>query len=340
MFLSEELPIVDFEPMHIDSPELGSLRAVFGGRLLSDIPLARYTAARVGGPADLFLEVHSADELAEAVGRIWETGLPYFILGGGSNILVSDHGVRGVVVLNRARAVRFNDKSKPVTIWAESGANLGLVARQAAGRGLSGLEWAAGIPGTIGGAVFGNAGAHSADMAGNLTVAEILHRNLVSRDGALYRELWPVEKMEYGYRTSIFKRRSGEAVILAAELSLETDNPENVRARIDEFTAYRRRTQPPGASMGSMFKNPPGEYAGRLIEAAQLKGARVGDAQISIMHGNFFLNLGEASAVDIYRLIQMARKAVRNQLGVELELEIELVGDWSGVTDLREATHD
>lgn len=92
--------------------------------------------------------------------------------------------------------------------------------------------------------------------------------------------------------------------------------------------------------MGSMFKNPPGEYAGRLIEAAQLKGARVGDAQISIMHGNFFLNLGEASALDIYRLIQMARKAVRNQLGVELELEIELVGDWSGVTDLREATHD
>jgi UDP-N-acetylmuramate dehydrogenase len=250
------------------------------------------------------------------------------ILGGGSNLLVSDAGVRGVVLLNRARQVEFQEGSEPPTVWAESGANFGLIARQAASRGLAGLEWAAGIPGTLGGAVVGNAGAHGGDMAGNLVVADILQRNPNAQDGMPIRQDWPIDRLEFAYRTSLLKRQSAQAVVLAATMRLERSTPEIVQARIEEFVSYRRQTQPPGASMGSMFKNPPGDYAGRLIEAAGLKGARVGDAQISTLHANFFINNGQATAADIHTLIEMARQRVAEKFGVNMELEIELVGEW------------
>lgn len=290
--------------------------------------LARFTAARVGGPADALLEVRSANELEQAIRLLWDEGLPYVILGGGSNVLVSDSGVRGVVVLNRARKMRFNSTARPPTVWAESGANFGLVARQAAIRGLSGLEWAAGIPGTVGGALYGNAGAHGSDMSGNQPVAEILHCMDVMQAGAPVREEWSVEKLELTYRSSVLKRLPGKAVILAAQLRLQPGAPVAIQAKMDELVAYRRRTQPPGASMGSMFKNPPGDYAGRLIEATGLKGLVVGDAQISSLHANFFLNLGHAKAADVAALIQQARLAVLDKFGVELELEIEMLGEW------------
>ena len=157
------------------SAVLAMMRQKFGERLQTEVELARYTSARVGGPAEVLLVAKSANELAEMVTALWELELPFLILGGGSNVLVSDAGVRGVVVLNRARHVRFSDHDTPPTVWAESGANFGLLARQAAARGLSGLEWAAGIPGTLGGAVVGNAGAFGADLSANLVVAEILH---------------------------------------------------------------------------------------------------------------------------------------------------------------------
>jgi UDP-N-acetylmuramate dehydrogenase len=243
------------------------------------------------------------------------------IVGGGSNILVSDSGIRELVIINRARQVAFDQISDPPTVWAGSGTNFGLVARQAASRGLSGLEWAAGIPGTVGGAVFGNAGAHGYDVAGNLLVAEILHREYG-------RANWSVDQFEFDYRSSLLKRDRIDSVILSARFKLENCEPKTAQARMDEYGAYRRRTQPPGASMGSMFKNPPGNYAGRLIEATGLKGTRIGDAQISDLHANFFINHGEASAADIYALIQLARKQVEDEFGVELELEIELIGDW------------
>jgi UDP-N-acetylmuramate dehydrogenase len=314
--------------------DLRLLRQTFGARLHEQAPLARLTAARMGGPADALLEVESTQQLVDAVLLTWEYGWPYRILGGGSNILVSDSGVRGLVILNRARQVRFNDTDEPPSVWAESGVNFGLLARQAAQRGLAGLEWAAGIPGTLGGAVVGNAGAHGVDMAGVLLLAEILHPTSAAQQGETQRLGWPVDKLEYAYRSSILKRQllqSGEGpspVVLAALLRLERSTPEQVQARIDEFVAYRKLTQPPGASMGSMFKNPPGDYAGRLIEAAGLKGARVGDAQISPLHGNFFINLGKASSGDIRALIGLAQDKVMLTFGVELELEIELVGDW------------
>jgi UDP-N-acetylmuramate dehydrogenase len=308
--------------------DLHLLRRTFGPRLQEQASLARHTAARLGGRADALLEVETAQELVDAVLLAWEHDWPWLILGGGSNILVSDAGVRGLVILNRARRVTFDDRAEPPTVWAESGVNFGLLARQAAQRGLAGLEWAAGIPGTLGGAVVGNAGAHGGDMAGNLLLAEILHLPVSRQQGEPERQEWPVEKLEYAYRSSSLKRQPGKTVVLSARLRLERATAEQAQAKIDEFVDYRKRTQPPGASMGSMFKNPPGDYAGRLIEAAGLKGARVGDAQISPVHANFFINLGNASASDIRLLIELAQKTVKDKFGVALELEIELVGEW------------
>lgn len=317
--------------------DLAQLHREFGERLQKNVSLARYTSARVGGPADVFISVRSAGELVETVTYLWDLHAPFLMLGGGSNMLVSDAGVREVVIYNRAREVRFNQSEDRVTVWAESGSNLGLIARQAASRGLSGLEWASGIPGTIGGAVVGNAGAHGGDMAGSLLMAEILHRlNSSDREPAqatttsaqYQQESWPVEQLEYGYRTSILKRNPGNAIVLSAALALDSSSPELVKARTEGFVAYRKQTQPPGASMGSMFKNPPDDFAGRLIEGAGLKGQRVGAAEISRLHANFFINYGGATAMEIWELIQLARDAVQREFGVALELEIELVGEW------------
>ncbi|MBN1668433.1 MAG: UDP-N-acetylmuramate dehydrogenase, partial [Anaerolineales bacterium] len=180
---------------------------------------------------------------------------------------------------------------------------------------------AAGIPGTLGGAIYGNAGAHGSDMRANLRVAEILHP-----DGMISAA--NPQDLGLEYRFSSLKRNAQPAVILAATLDLAHSQPELVEAKMEEFRAFRRRTQPPGASMGSMFKNPPGNYAGRLIDAVGLKGARRGDAQISELHANFFVNLGQAQAGDVYDLIELARERVLAETGIKLELEIQLLGAW------------
>jgi UDP-N-acetylmuramate dehydrogenase len=300
--------------------DLMILQAAFGERLQTAVPMARYTSARVGGPADALLVANGANDLAGILQVLWQLGVPYWVLGGGSNVLVSDGGLRGVVVINRARQTRFIQDSTPPTVWAESGTNFGALARQAAALGLSGLEWAAGIPGTLGGAVVGNAGAFGGDLSGNLLMAEILHPK--------GRENWPVERFEYAYRSSLLKREPGQRVVLSATLSLIQGKPEVVQARMEEFAERRHLTQPPGASMGSMFKNPPGEAAGRLIDRAGLKGMQIGEAQISPLHGNFFVNRGQATAADIAALLSLARTQVAEKFGIELELEVELLGDW------------
>jgi len=319
-----EHPIrVDLQPT-----ALQLLRERFGDRLQTDAPMARYTAARLGGPADGLMEVHSIPDLVEVVKICWIAEYPCYVLGGGSNLLVSDRGVRGMVVINRSRRVRFDEQRVPPQVWAESGANFGLLARQAAERGLSGLEWASGIPGAVGGALVNNAGAHGADMAGNLHLAEILHREIIGDNVETRLEEWPVDRLAYAYRSSYLKQNPGEAVVLSATLNLQASTPESVQSKMDELALQRRSTQPPGASMGSMFKNPVGEAAGRLIDAAGLKGMRVGDAQISPLHANFFINLGQATAQDFYQLIQQARQEVVDRFGIELELEVELMGEW------------
>jgi UDP-N-acetylmuramate dehydrogenase len=298
---------------------LPALLAAFGKRLQENVLLAPYTSARIGGPADALLSVASADELAETVSRLWELDIPYLILGGGSNVLVSDRGVRGVVVLNRAKAVHFDKGSRP-RVRAESGVVVANLARRAASHGLAGLEWAAAVPGTIGGAVYGNAGAFGGDMAGSL-----IHAELLTAQG---REIWPVEKMKYDYRTSVLKRQTLKVVVLTAELRLEHSTRDTVSVKISEFSGRRKATQPPGASMGSMFKNPPGDFAGRLIEAAGLKGRRIGTAEISPVHANFFVNHGQTKAEDVRALVTLAQKTVAEKFGIDLELEIEFVGEW------------
>jgi UDP-N-acetylmuramate dehydrogenase len=298
---------------------LPTLRAAFGDRLQENVPLAPYTSARIGGPADALITVKSADDLAEAVSHLWELDVPYVILGGGSNVLVSDRGVRAVVVLNRAKAVDFKKGDQP-KVRAEAGVVIANLARRAASHGLAGLEWAAAVPGTVGGAVYGNAGAFGGDMSENLIRAELL-----TESG---RESWPVEKMGYGYRTSVLKRQELKVVVLWAELRLEHSTKEAVSVKISEFSERRKATQPPGASMGSMFKNPPNDFAGRLIEAAGLKGTRIGTAEISPVHANFFINHGQTKAEDVRALVSLAQKTVADKFGVNLELEIELIGEW------------
>jgi UDP-N-acetylmuramate dehydrogenase len=240
--------------------------------------------------------------------------------------LISDEGIRGFVIINRARNIRIEARNTPPTVWAESGANLGAVARQVALRGYSGLEWAATVPGTVGGAVYGNAGAHGADMKSNVLLVEILHRTRG-------KETWTVDQLEYEYRSSALKRDPGTAVVLAARLQLQPSTTDVVQQRMDEFSTRRRATQPPGASMGSMFKNPLGDAAGRLIDAAGLKGSRRGGAEISPTHANFIVNTGNAKAADVFELIQLARQAVYDRFGVKLELEIELLGSFPNLNN-------
>ena len=292
------------------------LRLRFGDAVQENVLLAPYTSARIGGPADIFVMVKSANELMDVMQVLWQEGVPYYILGGGSNALVSDKGVRGVVVMDRAKEVRFESGDQP-TVWCEAGVIFSNLANRCASKGLSGLEWAATVPGTIGGAVYGNAGAFGGELSENLIWAELLTKN--------GREKFSVEQMRYGYRTSILKRADETAIVLSALLRLKNSTKEEVSVKIDEFSERRKATQPPGASMGSMFKNPAGDHAGRLIEAAGLKGTRIGNAEISLVHGNFFINHGQTKASDVLALIRLAQETVFNKLGVQLELEVELI---------------
>jgi UDP-N-acetylmuramate dehydrogenase len=297
------------------------LKRVFAGRIQEGVSLAPYTSSGVGGAADFLLIVRSSDELAEAAKALWAMQAPFRILGGGSNVLVADRGMREVVILNRARDVRLEEGAHGLRMHAESGAALNVVARRAAGRGWTGLEWAVGIPGTVGGAVVGNAGAHGSDVAGCLDMAVILQRN-----GAMER--WAPERLGFAYRDSWLKRNPGQAVVLAAEFALQPSTPEAVEARMKEILAERRQRQPAGASWGSIFKNPEAQSAGRLIDQAGLKGLRRGKIEISPQHGNFLINLGGGKATDAWALIQMMKREVASKSGVDLQLEIELVGDW------------
>lgn len=303
------------------------LAAVFGDRVRQYEMMAEHTTLRVGGPADLWLAVESIDELVEAVGIARQFQTPVFILGGGANVLVTTAGIRGLVIQNRAGRVDFPGECRAgeqALLTVESGVVLPGLAHRCGGRGLSGLEWAVGVPGTIGGAVVNNAGAYGRDMAQMLVRAELL-----SPDGQRFWQ--PVEWFQYGYRTSILKKGLVKTgwVVLRAKLGLTGAAATEVQAQMTVFNERRKASQPPGATIGSMFKNPPGDYAGRLIESAGLKGRQVGQAQISPVHANFFQNLGNATAADVLTLLQMAQTAVRRQFGVDLELEIEIMGELS-----------
>jgi UDP-N-acetylmuramate dehydrogenase len=301
---------------------MDELREAFGPKLHENVSMANYTTARVGGLAPALISIHTLEELEFTAVTLWRLSVPFIIMGSGSNILISDSGLDAVVVHNRAHNLKIDTKSAQPCIDAESGAILGTVARQSALRGLSGMEWAAPVPGTVGGAVYGNAGAHGSDMKTSLKMATILHKTEGKTD-------WPVEKLAYEYRSSVLKREKIPAVILSATFNMVTTSREEAWQKINIFQAHRKETQPPGASMGSMFKNPPNDFAGRLIEAAGLKGRRIGRAMISPIHANFIINLDGATAQDIYQLMKIAQETVHEQFGIMLETEIELIGEFN-----------
>lgn len=316
-----------------DTPEaLAALRraleAEVDARLLVDEPLSAHTSYRIGGPADLFIAVESQDELCRMVALAREHQVPYFLLGAGTNILVSDKGIRGLVIENRARGSRFEIRGEETVLWAEAGAFLRDLARESVQRGLAGLEWAVGIPGTVGGAVVGNAGAYGGYVSDTLTQVAILQAN-----GEIQK--LRSEELRFGYRTSRFKtanreRKATRPVLLAAQFKLQPESVGVLRERMAEYTRQREARQPSEPSAGSVFQRTAQYPAGFLIEQAGLKGKRIGDAQISPKHANFIVNLGQARASDVKALMDMAREAVLKQFGIHLELEQELVGEWNG----------
>jgi UDP-N-acetylmuramate dehydrogenase len=288
--------------------------------------LARHTAARLGGPADWMVITREMDELIQVVTAAWAADIPVRIIGGGANILVSDKGVRGLVVINKVNEIEFgdwhNDDGCERNVSATSGVAMTFLARKCASLGLSGMEWAVNVPGTVGGAIVNNAGAHGGDMAASVCDVVIL-------DAEKGPQLLTNADMHFGYRASVLKEREDRRfLVLLATFALMPADPEDIEKKMEEFIAHRKSTQPPGASLGSIFKNPPGDYAGRLIDICGLKGYRIGGAQVSTMHANFFINMGDASASDYYALVQHVREIVFEQTGVWLETEIEIIGDW------------
>ncbi|MCS7294178.1 MAG: UDP-N-acetylmuramate dehydrogenase [Chloroflexota bacterium] len=282
-------------------------------------PLARHTTFGIGGPADLFVTVRSAEALAGAMAAAAAAGLPVFVLGSGSNILVSDRGIRGVVIDNRARRERAVEEYR---YRLESGVPFAAFARRACRLGAAGLAWAVGIPGTLGGAVVYNAGAYGGCLADVLSAVRIF----APGEG----EDWvPAERLGLVYRGSVFTRGifAGKAV-LEVELALAPGDPRELAALAAEYDRRRLAAQPRGRNAGSMFKNPPEAPAWKLIDAVGLRGARRGDAAISEQHCNFFVNLGQATASDVAWLVAEAERRVFEQFGIRLEREVAFVGEW------------
>lgn len=283
-------------------------------------PLAAHTTFRIGGPAALYAIANTLDDLIHFARFARARHVPIFILGNGSNILMRDGGIRAFVIENHCNRFSLEvTNSTRAILSAESGASLPLVANKMARDGWAGLEWAIGVPGTLGAGIVGNAGAQGGSISDNLVDVKIL-----DADGET-RELQNVE-LRFDYRTSRFKTNR-DAIILSARFELLKDDPTACIARMNAYTEHRRRTQPTEPSVGSMFKNPPGNFAGKLIEEAGLKGTRIGNVEVSRVHANFFVNRGGASAKEVLELVELVQARVRVKFGIELELEIEVVGE-------------
>ncbi len=283
-----------------------------------DEPLRRYTAWKIGGPADVLLEPSSAEELIEAVEKAREHGIPVTILGGGTNILVLDGGIRGLTI-RLARALT-NVEVSGTAVVADAGVLYPVLANTTAGKGLAGMEFATGIPGTVGGAVYMNAGAYGSETREVLVWADVYK----PESGVVERV--PNARLRLSYRRSVLHDQPGWTV-LRAGYSLSPGDPEELKARIKEFRAQRMNGSPNRPSCGSTFKRPEGDYPGRVIEAAGLKGTRVGQLEVSPVHANYFVNHGGGTAKDALTLIELVRETVRERLGIDLETEVRVLGE-------------
>lgn len=287
------------------------------GNVKENEPLASHTTIKIGGPADLFIEPSTIENLERAMNVIREAGVKWTAIGRGSNLLVSDKGIEGVVIKLGAGLDHVEVEGTRVT--AGAGASTVALALTLSRKGLSGLEFASGIPGSIGGAVYMNAGAHGSDISKILEKAHILFE-----DGTM--EWLSVDQMDFSYRTSVLqKERPG--IVLEAVFNLQEGDVETIKAVIKKNKDYRKDTQPwSSPCAGSIFRNPLPNYAGQLVEKAGLKGYSVGGAQISEMHGNFIVNTGNATANDVLDLIEYVKEKIWEMHSVKMETEVEIIG--------------
>ncbi len=293
------------------------LRARFGERVRASMPLAELTSFRIGGPADLFVNVEDETELMHAKAAAYRAGVPCFCLGAGTNLLVSDRGMRGLVVrLGDGFGKIEIDDTKVV---AGAAAAFGALVQAVVDRGLEGLEFGEGIPGTVGGGLVMNAGAFGGEIA---KVVTLVHGVTEAGEAlALTRD-----DVKFAYRRT---ELPSHFIITCVDFELVLGDREKLAARVAELHAKRASRQPRGVpNAGSIFRNPPGNFAGKLLEGAGLKGTRLGGAAFSDQHANFIVNLGGAQAAEVRALIDMARNKVKEQSGVLLEPEVRLVGDW------------
>jgi len=299
------------------------LRLIPGLKVKVAEPLARYTSIKIGGPGDYFLEIQDRAALGQTLQLLGRYGVPFYLLGKGSNVLVSDLGVRGAVLRlgEEFKRVEWREGEKRVLLTVGAAYPVTQIVREAARRGCSGLEFAEGIPGSVGGALVMNAGAYGSEM-----------EKIVERVDGVNRKGEPVS---LGRNDLVFSYRKSSippgTVVTLVQMRLAKADPEEVKSKVRELVSRRKMSQPSGyPNSGSMFRNPPGDFAGRLIEAAGLKGKRIGKAEISQKHANFIVNLGGAKAEEVRGLMELARVEVEKKFGVALEPEVRLLGEWPG----------
>jgi UDP-N-acetylmuramate dehydrogenase len=305
-----------------ESPLARELKEIPGLRVKLAEPLARYVSMKIGGPADFFVEVENGAALAQLLPLLKRHRTPLCFLGNGSNVLISDRGVRGAVIRLAGDFKRAEWKEEGEVVWLEVGAACALtqLVREAARKGYAGLEFAEGIPGTVGGALVMNAGAYGSEFEKLVDGVEG-----IDAEGRAIRT--SRKEMTFSYRDSHWP---AGAVVTRVRMRLRKEEAAQVSSKVRALVARRKSSQPSGyPNSGSMFRNPPGDFAGRLIEAAGLKGKRIGQAQISERHANFIVNLGGARAEDVRRLMDLARAEVKKQFAVELAAEVRRLGDWA-----------
>jgi UDP-N-acetylmuramate dehydrogenase len=290
-----------------------------------DEPLSRHTTFGVGGPADVYAIARTEDELRLSYAAARQHGSPVFLFGSGSNVLVGDGGVRGVSIENRAAQVDGpSQNGSGFKIRVASGMSFATLARRMASGGFAGVEWACGIPGSIGGAVVSNAGAYGWSLKDVLKEVRMgdAEGNVVTM---------PAADLDLGYRHSVFTEGTiGDMIVLSADLHLDKGDSGELLAKIREFDAERKSSQPPGRNCGSVFKNPEGEHGSWwYVDQVGLRGHRIGNAQFSEVHTNFILNLGGATARDVVQLIELAQAKVRGRFGIDLEREVAHIGEFS-----------
>ncbi len=304
--------------MTIESPEtLDTAATVLGPLAAHDVSLAPFCTYKVGGPAALFVEATSVADLEVVRDAVEQSGCPTLVVGKGSNLLVADGGFAGIAIHLSGAFEEIEIDVEAATVVAGASALLPVVARKTAAAGLTGFEWAVGVPGSVGGAVRMNAGGHGSDMAAGLTRASVFDLVAGGPDD------WPLERLDFGYRRSSLEPTH---VVLFAELRLAPGDAERAKQDISEIVRWRRENQPGGQNAGSVFTNPPGDSAGRIIDELGLKGFRVGTAEISTKHANFIQADPDGSADDVFALIREVRLRVATAIGVELEVENRLIG--------------